>query len=79
MENGFWWNIGWKEQEYFEIGEGYFQPNQHLDENQVKSWNSTARWKESLTSKLTHFQVTYVDETEFIPWKIKIELESGSH
>ncbi len=77
MINGFCWNLGWKDEEYFELGEGHFERNQHLNANEVKSWDATARWNEYLDSKVSNFKVTYIDEAEFIPCKVKIGFENG--
>ncbi|GAB5553467.1 MAG: hypothetical protein Sapg2KO_30580 [Saprospiraceae bacterium] len=38
MENNFWWNLGWRDEEYFEFGLGQFNQNQFLKPNEIKHW-----------------------------------------
>jgi len=76
MENGFWWNLGWKNQEYFELGEGLFTGNDHIPKNEIKSWEATERWNRILSSKISDLKLYYIDESNLILNKIEIQFEN---
>ena len=76
MENGFWWNLGWKSQEYFELGQGHFTGNKHIPKNEIKSWDATGRWNKILNSKVSDVKLYYIDEANHIIHKIKIKFEN---
>ena len=76
MKSGYWWNLGWKDQDYFEIGKGYFKQNIHLNHNEIIFWEATDRWSEVINSTITDFKITYIDDAKFIPSKIKINFEN---
>jgi hypothetical protein len=77
MENEYWWNLSWKDDEYFEFGEGYFDGNKHIEQSEIKSWESTERWKKVLNSKVSEFKTEYIDDAELIINKIILEFENG--
>ena len=72
MENEYWWNLSWKDDEYFEFGEGYFDSNKHIEQSEIKSWESTERWKKVLNSKVSKFKTEYIDDAKLIINKITL-------
>lgn len=77
MKNGYWWNLGWKNDEYFEFGDGLFEKNEHIVSTEIKSWEATTRWNKVLSFAITDFKVFYIDKANFIPSQIKIKFENG--
>ncbi|MEK6482597.1 hypothetical protein WJR50_34035 [Catalinimonas sp. 4WD22] len=77
MENGYWWNLCWKDEEYFEFGEGRYDHNQYLNSDEIKSWEATERWNEVLSFIVTDFSINFIDEAEFIPAQVSIVFDNG--
>lgn len=76
MKTGYWWNLSWKDQEYFEFGEGEYYHNQYLNPNKIKSWDSTQRWKNVLNKTVTNFSIKFIDDAQLIPAEIEIEFNN---
>ena len=77
MDNQYWWNLSWKDDEYFEFGEGFYERNKHIDLSQIKSWESTERWRKVLNSKVSELKFEYVDDAELIIKRITLDFENG--
>ena len=77
MENEYWWNLSWKNDDYFEFGEGFFNRNKHIEQSEIKSWEATERWKKVIDSKVTEFKIEYIDDAKLIIDRIIIEFEKG--
>ena len=77
MDNGYWWNLCWREEEYFEFGEGKHDHTKQFAINEIKLFDATARWKNVLNQAVDDFQVSFIDDAEFIPARIEIKFENG--
>jgi len=77
MQNGYWWNFCWKDDEVFELGEGLYEHNKFIDTFDVKSWDATDRWNEVVDYAITDFKVSYIDDEHFIPSQVELIFENG--
>ena len=66
MDNGFNWHLNWKNEEYFELGEGRFFKNEYLSDDEVKIWNCTREWEDYLNIEIIEFKVNYIDVAQLI-------------
>ncbi|KAB1159995.1 hypothetical protein F7018_06690 [Tenacibaculum aiptasiae] len=76
MENGYCWNLGWKNDEYFEFDEGFFKKNKYIKEEEIITWEATNRWIKVLNSKVSDFNAIYIDEAGLIIKRIIIDFEN---
>lgn len=76
MENGVWWNLSWKNEEYFEFGIDKYDYNDYLNNDKIKSWDATERWEAVLDSAIINFRIAFIDEAGSIPSTIEIEFQN---
>jgi hypothetical protein len=76
MEDGTWWNLSWKNEEYFEVGTGKYEHSDYLANEKIKSWDAKERWKTVLDSIITNFRIAFIDKAGHIPSTIEIEFQS---
>lgn len=77
MENGYWWNLCWKGEEYFEFGEGRHDHSNQFSTNEIKLFDATKRWNKVLNQVVEDFKIKFIDEAKFIPAQVEIKFESG--
>ena len=77
MQNGYWWNLSWKDNQYFEIGGGKHMNNKFLKREEIKSWDATKRWESVIGKELIDLNFKFIDEAQFIPSEIEMVFEGG--
>lgn len=77
MQSGYWWNLSWKDNQYFEIGEGKYMNNKFLKLEEIKLWDATERWKSVIGKELIDLNFKFIDEAQFITSEVQIIFEQG--
>ncbi|SED17475.1 hypothetical protein SAMN04489761_4514 [Tenacibaculum sp. MAR_2009_124] len=72
MENDIWWHLAWKDEEYFEFGEGHYPTNKHIVLDKIKTWDATERWIHVSNQPIIDFKIMYIDSTGYIPSRVKL-------
>ncbi|WP_408030203.1 hypothetical protein [Tenacibaculum xiamenense] len=76
MKNNFWWHLAWKDEEYFEFGEGHYPTNKHIASDKIKTCDATERWIHVLNLPIVDFKIMYIDSTGYIPSRIRIQFKN---
>ncbi|MFK8060996.1 MAG: hypothetical protein AB8B78_13005 [Polaribacter sp.] len=77
MQNGFWWHLSWKEDEFFELGIDKYLKNKWYKDSEIYTWDATERWKSILNEKIIDFKILYFDDAKLFVEKIILNFENN--
>ena len=69
--------LNWKNEEYFELGEGRFFKNEYLSDDEVKIWNCTREWEDYLNIEIIEFKVNYIDVAQLILSSFELKFKNN--